>query len=495
VDATDGITPETGESGGQPQYSIDGGANWSNTGATLTGGVNGAYQVQLAQTEVNQTVGTGILLRYKSAATAEARGVPIQVIPWDLFAANLPGNVIQIEGADATVQAQAACAAALTAYTTAKTSDVPTEVDIWTYSTRTLTGFGTLVASIATAVWAAVTRTLTSSAAPSVADIDAELTANHGAGSWTSDTGGTGTCTVTGTLTRSAVAAPQVQFVIKSSPGGAVQATGSTDENGQFVVQLDTGAYNVYFGPDSRYTFTTPTALTVATNPQATAFTCTAATYPTQGMNFGQMKAEVRGAILNHMDAATAEATIRQVTDEMLGIWVNQAHYQLDADLLWTKEKVTLASVAGQRAHALDTDIREIFVATYDGRELRRITTEEDIAKYDASDTSGDPVYWAWWAGTLRLYPAPDTSSEDIVLYTLQTPPALVAETNIPGVPPQTHPLIVAYARSLSFLYMGDTERSRQATELYLSLVQREKDNIVNMRGTPQVIRMDGSVI
>lgn len=84
VDATDGLTPETGEAAGQPQYSVDGGQNWTNTNGTLVGGTNGAYEVQLTQAEVNQTAGTMLLGRYKSAATAEARAVPIQVVSLDM---------------------------------------------------------------------------------------------------------------------------------------------------------------------------------------------------------------------------------------------------------------------------------------------------------------------------------------------------------------------------------------------------------------------------
>lgn len=68
VDATDGITPETGEAGGQPQISKAGGA-WANTTATLTDIGNGAYYVELTATELN-TLGM-IQVRYKSAATAE----------------------------------------------------------------------------------------------------------------------------------------------------------------------------------------------------------------------------------------------------------------------------------------------------------------------------------------------------------------------------------------------------------------------------------------
>lgn len=72
VDATDGITPETGEAGGQPQISTNGAA-FSNTSATLLAIGNGLYFVELSVSEVS-TLGK-IVVRYKSANTAEFQDV------------------------------------------------------------------------------------------------------------------------------------------------------------------------------------------------------------------------------------------------------------------------------------------------------------------------------------------------------------------------------------------------------------------------------------
>lgn len=83
VDATDGLTPETGEAAGQPQISKVGGA-WANTSATLTAIGNGAYYVELLATELD-TLGL-FQIRYKSAATAEFN-MDGQVVNFDLFTA------------------------------------------------------------------------------------------------------------------------------------------------------------------------------------------------------------------------------------------------------------------------------------------------------------------------------------------------------------------------------------------------------------------------
>ncbi len=78
VDATDGITPELNESGGQPQVSKNG-SSFSNTTATLVAVGNGAYYVELSAAELD-TLGFAIV-RYKSAATAEAQ-VAVRVVDW-----------------------------------------------------------------------------------------------------------------------------------------------------------------------------------------------------------------------------------------------------------------------------------------------------------------------------------------------------------------------------------------------------------------------------
>lgn len=99
VDATDGITAETGEAGGQPQISKNGAA-WGNTSATLTSIGNGRYYVELTAGELD-TLGK-ILGRYKSANTAEALA-QAEVVAFDPFSATDLG----LSNLDATVSSRA----------------------------------------------------------------------------------------------------------------------------------------------------------------------------------------------------------------------------------------------------------------------------------------------------------------------------------------------------------------------------------------------------
>lgn len=104
VDATDGVTPETGESGGQPQISKNGGA-FSNTSATLTAVGNGQYYVELTAGELD-TLGRA-QLRYKSANTLEAP-VAIDVVAFDPFDATALG----VSRIDATVSSRSTLSSA-----------------------------------------------------------------------------------------------------------------------------------------------------------------------------------------------------------------------------------------------------------------------------------------------------------------------------------------------------------------------------------------------
>ena len=91
---TDGITPATGEAGGQPQVSVDGSA-WTNVGiGTLTALGNGQYEAVLSATTVS-IIGSRVVTRYKSANTAECPGESVRVVGFDPYdSSNLGLNSI-----------------------------------------------------------------------------------------------------------------------------------------------------------------------------------------------------------------------------------------------------------------------------------------------------------------------------------------------------------------------------------------------------------------
>jgi hypothetical protein len=92
VDVTDGMTPETGEAGGQPQVSVNGDAFGTQAiiGVLVAIG-NGRYYAELTQAGVNIADRSVIEGRYKSANTAEAVGTTVQIreFPIDISVSTL----------------------------------------------------------------------------------------------------------------------------------------------------------------------------------------------------------------------------------------------------------------------------------------------------------------------------------------------------------------------------------------------------------------------
>ena len=82
VDASDGMTPEIGEAGGQPEISWNGGAYTSTGIGVLVDLGDGNYYAELTD-GVLATTGVTIHPRYKSANTLEAVGTPVQVVAFD----------------------------------------------------------------------------------------------------------------------------------------------------------------------------------------------------------------------------------------------------------------------------------------------------------------------------------------------------------------------------------------------------------------------------
>lgn len=81
VDATDGMTPELAEAGGQPEVSLDGAAWTGGEISTLVSVGNGRYYADLSLSAVD-TVGRVIESRYKSGLTAECPGDTLVVTPY-----------------------------------------------------------------------------------------------------------------------------------------------------------------------------------------------------------------------------------------------------------------------------------------------------------------------------------------------------------------------------------------------------------------------------
>lgn len=153
---------------------------------------------------------------------------------------------------------------------------------VWGTASRTLSAFGftvsiTLSAANILAIWNQLTAdagiiagsfakflkdNLPSAAAPTVAQIDTQLSATHGAGLWT-DASGSGFYTVEIPCEVSGVPADGVQVQVTNDITGLnIVAQATSDTNGTATVFLDAGTYYAWLqrGGD---TFPNPTQITV----------------------------------------------------------------------------------------------------------------------------------------------------------------------------------------------------------------------------------------
>lgn len=107
VDATDNVTPEAGEAGGQGSISVNGGA-YTTTGVGVLvaeDAANGLYYAELTKAALNVPPGSSIRFRYKSAATALfSVTVPVEERAWidDGLAAGGGANYLDLEAAGTT---------------------------------------------------------------------------------------------------------------------------------------------------------------------------------------------------------------------------------------------------------------------------------------------------------------------------------------------------------------------------------------------------------
>jgi len=245
VDVADGMTPELGEVGGQPEISIDGAA-WTSAGAVI--GVlvvigNGRYYATLSQAVVNLDDAI-IQTRYKSANTAESIGTTVQVVKQlaDILADT---NELQTDDYPTSI----AAIKAETALIVSDTNELQTNQGAW----ATAVGFSTLDA--------AEVRTSVGMAA---ADLDTQLAAIAADASGLTGAGSI-TCNV---YTKSGVGAPidGVDVWVTSDAAGDNLTAGTiaSDDLGLTTFYLDVGTYYLWRQLVG-YTFTNPQTITVTT--------------------------------------------------------------------------------------------------------------------------------------------------------------------------------------------------------------------------------------
>jgi hypothetical protein len=153
-----------------------------------------------------------------------------------------------------------------------------------------------------------------------------------------------------------------------------------------------------------------------------------------------------------------------QLEDADLIRWINDAQ-----DVIVNRNKVLKAraqtsSLVGVGTYTFPSEnILEIDSLHFDGEPLQNVPFAQAEREYIGKDLSDDvavPLAWWEWAGTFTLWPAPSTSS-DIVLYYTVRPTTVVSSGELLGLPDKYYPQILQYVLQQAYEMDEDYQASQ----------------------------------
>jgi hypothetical protein len=140
-----------------------------------------------------------------------------------------------------------------------------------------------------------------------------------------------------------------------------------------------------------------------------------------------------------------------QVTDADVIRWVNDAQKEIaiKSDLLQVKGTQVVTN--GISEYSFPANLLTLRSVAYDGRILQSISLAEAqtyISTYDSGSavngTGAPMVYWIY-AGKINLFPVPDNSTKQLVIYYTREPVEVAVVGDTPELSVQFHPRIVEY--------------------------------------------------
>lgn len=139
-----------------------------------------------------------------------------------------------------------------------------------------------------------------------------------------------------------------------------------------------------------------------------------------------------------------------QFTDSMLLDWINDGIRECAISNKLLQKRATTTSIAGQGDYNLPSDILRLHSVKFNGSKLRVLTLEEFDSYTGASTTgiTGTPTACYVWAGSLTLYPAPDTGNLDLVIDYIYSPEVIEigsVDTELTALPVMYHARLVDY--------------------------------------------------
>lgn len=156
-----------------------------------------------------------------------------------------------------------------------------------------------------------------------------------------------------------------------------------------------------------------------------------------------------------------------QLNDTDIIRWINRGQLEIfkTADIL--KATSTADIVAGQYMYSITgLPILKIQGIYYNGVPLNYVSFQEYsiyVAKTDPlSSASGTPTMWTEWAGSLHLYPKPDTAYvAGLAIYYSSAPVKVTALSDILGITDSYYSALIDYVLSKAYELDEDPQNSQ----------------------------------
>lgn len=159
-------------------------------------------------------------------------------------------------------------------------------------------------------------------------------------------------------------------------------------------------------------------------------------------------------------------------TDMIMDL-IYQAQMELALEAFVIERKYTTTSTASTRAYAFPSNAFAIRRVEYDGDKIYPVSLEAD-PKTSTTEISGRPRGYAIWNEELILYPTPDESSKEIVVYSYNRPQAVTTSSTL-EVPVEYHLQMIDFLLSVMYGKDQNMQMANYHRELWEKSISRIK--------------------
>jgi hypothetical protein len=173
-------------------------------------------------------------------------------------------------------------------------------------------------------------------------------------------------------------------------------------------------------------------------------------------------------------------------SDEIIGDYLYMAAMEMASETFCIENRYSTTSVSSQEEYAKPTRSLAIKRVTYDGEKLKPISAQQrDSIDLNTNTTiTGTPQYYDWFDESIILFPAPDSSSKTIKIWSYDEP-SRPTSTSTLEIPTRFHGyLVIGTAYYMSLKELGHPHVSRFEVQWAMSIDKvrksvrlRNKDN------------------